>query len=218
MKLLLPLGLLMFVLSFCGITDMVKDAGKDSGDKPETTKSESGEDEKAEKSDDDVKEAKLTSDMEAKLDGDKLVWEEQGIEFKLPKGWPKIMQNKTMINYGTPANGFLIANISSMPASFTPETREISLKGTYDQQVQKAKEGGNELVQWTMINGVKGVEWVEAMPEDKSDARRHQFIGYREFNDQIQMLNVMVTTKGSNFDSKKDLFNAVLYSMTIAKQ
>ncbi len=218
MKLLLPLGLLMFVLSFCGITDMVKDAGKESGEKPDAEKSESGDDKKADAADEDVKEAKLTSDMEAKLDGDKLVWEEQGIEFKLPKGWPKIMQNKTMINYGTPANGFLIANISSMPSSFTPETREISLKATYDQQVQKAKEGGNELVQWTMINGVKGVEWVEAMPEDKSDARRHQFIGYREFNDQIQMLNIMVSTQGSNFDSKKDVFNAVLYSMTIAKQ
>ncbi|MDH3530245.1 MAG: hypothetical protein OEQ28_11820, partial [Acidobacteriota bacterium] len=93
-----------------------------------------------------------------------------------------------------------------------------SIKAYYDQAVQKAKDGDYEKVQYTMIDGVKGVEFVESMPEDNSDPRRFQWIGYRTYNDQTQMVNVMVSTKGSNFDSNKDVYNAIMYSMTMAKQ
>jgi hypothetical protein len=150
--------------------------------------------------------------------GEKIVWEDQGMDWQVPKGWPKMSVTKNSLNYGSPSKGFLIVSISSMPSSFTSDVRDLSLKGTYDQQVQKAKEGGNEKVQWTMIDGVKGAEWVEAMPEDKGDPRRHQWIGYRNYNDQIQMVNVMVSTKGSNFDKNKEIYNAILYSMKLANQ
>ncbi len=213
MKLFFPLAILMFALTFCGIGDQVKKAIEDS-EKSETTSNESGDTET--KSDDDVATAKLTSEMEALLEGgDKITWEEQGIEFKVPKGWPKMTVSKMMLNYGTPANGFLIANISSLGSDFPVDT---SIKAYFDQAVQKAKDGDYEKVQYTMIDGVKGVEFIESMPEDKSGPRRHQWIGYRDYNDQIQMVNVMVTTEGGKFDDKKDVFNAILYSMTMAKK
>jgi hypothetical protein len=55
------------------------------------------------------------------------------------------------------------------------------------------------------------------MPEDKSGPRRYQWLAFRTYAGQQQMLNVMLSTKGSNFDKHRDDFAAVLYSMKIAK-
>lgn len=215
MKLIFPFAIVMFALTFCGIGDQIKKAVEDS-DKPDTASKDSGDSDAKDGAGDEVATAKLTPEMEALLEGgDKITWEEQGIEFKVPKGWPKMTASKTMLNYGTPASGFLIANISSLGSDFPVDT---STKAYYDQAVQKAKDGDYEKVQYTMIDGVKGVEFVESMPEDKGDPRRFQWIGYRTYNDQTQMVNVMVTTEGGKFDAKKDVFNAILYSMTMAKQ
>ena len=213
MKLLLPFALLFFVLSFCGLTERLQDAVGDQTESSDTTTTESTDTSSG--GDEDVKAAELTSDLEAKLDGDKATWEDQGIEFRLPKGWPKMSVSKTSFQYGSPAKGFLIGTISSLGSNFPVDT---SLEAYYNQAVQKAKDGDYEKVQYTMIDGVKGVEFVESMPEDKSDPRRFQWIGYRKYNDQTQMVNVMVSTKGSNFDANKETFNAILYSMTLAKQ
>ncbi|NNE65610.1 MAG: hypothetical protein HKN33_03515 [Pyrinomonadaceae bacterium] len=216
MKSLLALGILFFALGFCGLGERLQGITGDDGDSGDTTTTDSG-DTTGDSSDEDVKAAELTSDMEGLLDGDKAVWEDQGITFKLPKGWPKMSVSKNSFQYGSPAKGFLIVTLSSLP-NFNEQTQAISLKGTYDQQVAKAKDGGNEKVQWTMLDGVKGVEFVEAKQEDAGDPRRHQFIGYRKYNDQTQMVNVMVSTKSSNFDKNKEIYNAILYSMTMAKQ
>ncbi len=187
MKLFMHLGMLMLVVSFCGLTDRLQDAVENGGDSTETT--ESGDTGSADG--EEVKAAELTSDMEAKLDGDKVTWEEQGMTFKLPKGWPKMSVSKTSFQYGSPAKGFLIGTISSLGSDFPVDT---SIKAYYDQAVQKAKDGDYEKVQYTMIDGVKGVEFVESMPEDKGDPRRVQWIGYRTYNDQTQMVNVMVSS------------------------
>jgi len=63
------------------------------------------------------------------------------------------------------------------------------------------------------IDGISGVEFVEAMPEDKSGPRRHQWIAYRTYLGQKQQLNVMTSTKGTNFEKHADDFQAILYSM-----
>lgn len=211
MKLFMPLGMLMLVLSFCGITERVKDAVEDAGDSTETGKSSDASSSDGEE----AKAAELTADMEAKLDGDKVTWEEQGMTWKLPAGWPKMSVSKTSFQYGSPAKGFLIGTISSLGSNFPADT---SLEAYYNQAVQKAKDGDYEKVQYTMIDGVKGVEFVESMPEDKGDPRRFQWIGYRTYNDQTQMVNVMVSTEGGKFDANKDTYNAIMYSMTMAKQ
>ena len=79
------------------------------------------------------------------------------------------------------------------------------------------KQGKYETVRYLEIDGVKGVEWVEAPPEDKDGPRRHQWIGYRNYLGQNQMLNVMLSTKGTNFEKHKDNFPAIMYSMKIPK-
>lgn len=68
-----------------------------------------------------------------------------------------------------------------------------------------------------LIDDVKGVEWTETIPEDKSGPRRHQWIAFRNYLGQNQQLNMMLSTKGSNFEKHRDDFPAVMYSMKIAK-
>ena len=55
------------------------------------------------------------------------------------------------------------------------------------------------------------------MPEDKDDPRRHQWIAYRTYLGQKQQLNVMTSTKGTNFEKHSDDFPAILYSMKAVK-
>ena len=67
------------------------------------------------------------------------------------------------------------------------------------------------------IDGVPGVEFTEAPPEGKDDVRRHQWIGYRRYLGQVQQVNVMTSTKASNFAKHGDDFTAILYSMKATK-
>ena len=79
------------------------------------------------------------------------------------------------------------------------------------------KNGKYEKVRYLEIDGIKGVEWVEAPPEGKDDPRRHQWIGYRSYLGQTQMLNVMTAVRADNFGKNADTFTAILYSMKIPK-
>ncbi len=94
---------------------------------------------------------------------------------------------------------------------------DISLKAYYDQAMQQLKNGKYESVKMVDIDGIQGVEFTEAPPEGKDDPRRHQWIAYRRYLGQVQQLNVMTSTKGSNFDKHKDDFPAILYSMKAGK-
>ena len=159
--------------------------------------------------------AKPTAAQQAIIDsGSETKWDNQGMSWKLPADWPKMQVMKESLNYGSPANGFLIASISVMPASFPAA---VSLDATYTSSLEQLKQGKYEAVRWLEIDGVKGVEWIEAMPEDKDGARRHQWIAFRNYQGQNQQLNIMVTTKGSNFDKQRDTFAAIMYSMKIPK-
>ena len=159
--------------------------------------------------------AKPNAAQQAIIDGSsETKWDAQGLSWKLPTGWPQMQVMKESLNYGSPANGFLIASISVMPASFPAD---VSLDATYTSSLEQLKQGKYEAVRWLEIDGVKGVEWIEAMPEDKDGARRHQWIAFRNYQGQNQQLNIMVSTKGSNFDKQRDTFAAIMYSMKIPK-
>ncbi|CAN5746313.1 hypothetical protein BH24ACI3_BH24ACI3_17030 [soil metagenome] len=55
------------------------------------------------------------------------------------------------------------------------------------------------------------------MPEDEDGPRRHQWIGFRNYQGQNQQLNILVSTKGSSFDEQRDTFAAIMCSMKIPK-
>jgi len=207
MKSILSLGLIILALTFCGLGDKLKGTGGGSNT------STSGPSKASSSST--VDKPKPTDAQQSIIDsGTETTWNEQGISWRLPAGWPKMEVHKESLNYGSPENGFLIASISVMSADFPSDT---SLDATYTSALEQLKQGKYENVRWLEIDGVKGVEWVEAMPEDKDGARRHQWIGFRNYQGQNQQLNIMVSTKGSNFDKQRDTFAAIMYSMKIAK-
>jgi len=209
MKSILSLGALMFALTFCGIGDRLKSlsgsGGTGSTNSSAPASAGAGSTEKPQ----------LTPAQESiQASSSEVKWEQQAISWKLPAGWPKMEAMKESFNYGSPANGFLIASISVMASSFPSD---ISMDATYTSALEQLKQGKYETVRWMDIDGVRGVEWVEAMPEDKDGPRRHQWIAFRTYQGQNQQLNIMVSTKGSNFDKQRDTFAAIMYSMKIAK-
>lgn len=214
MRSLFAFGILFFALSFCGITDKIKETVEDttkssaptsepgSKDQPDSGKTDGGE--TAEKPNPTAKQKEI---MES---GNRTVWDQQGMGWVLPDGWKKQQVSNKMFNYGTPSTGFLIVSISSLGETFPSE---ISMKAMYDGQQKRKTDGEVDLVRYLEIDNIKGVEFIEAMPEDKSDSRRHQWIGYRNYNNQVQMINVMLASPGTGFDSRADTFGAILYSM-----
>lgn len=210
MKSILSLGLITFALTFCGLGDKLKQlsAGNTNG-----TNASSSNSSKA--SSGSVEQPKPTAAQQAIIDaGSGTTWDAQGISWRLPSGFKKMQVLKESFNYGSPATGFLIASISVMPDDFPSET---SVEATYTSALEQLKQGKYESVRWLEIDGVKGVEWVEAMPEIKDGPRRHQWIAFRRYLGQNQQLNIMVSTDGDKFDKQRDTFAAVMYSMKIAK-
>ncbi len=210
MKLIFGSGILVLAMTFCNLGERLEqlkgssDAGT-SSNSSSTTPSTGTE----------VERAEMTSAQRAIADGGtEVMWDEQGISWKLPDGWKKMDVRKEGFNYGSPATGFLIGTISTMAASFPSES---SINATYESSLEQLKQGKYETVRWLEIDGVKGVEWLEAIPEDKDGPRRHQWIGFRNYQGQNQQLNIMVSTKGSNFDKQRDTFAAIMYSMKIPK-
>ncbi len=162
-----------------------------------------------------VEKPKLTAEQQTILDtGIEAKWDDQGISWRLPMGWSKMDIKKESFNYKSADNAFLLVNISIMPDSFP---MDVSLKAYHDQALQQLKNGKYESVRMLEIDGIQGVEFTESPPEGKDDPRRHQWIAYRTYLGQKQMLNVMTSTKGSNFEKHKDDFPAILYSMKLVK-
>ena len=211
MKSIFAIGLIIFAVTFCGIGDRLKQL---QGDSSSGTNSSSGPS-KTSTSDADVEKPVLTSTQQAIADGGTEVkWEEQGISWRLPAGWKKMQVMKESFNYGSPDNAFLIGTISVMSDSFPSE---VSLEATYNSALEQLKQGKYENVRYVEIDGVKGVEWTESMPEQSDGPRRHQWIAFRKYLGQNQQLNMMLSTKGSNFEKHRDDFPAIMYSMKIPK-
>ena len=219
---LITFGVFIFALTFCGLADKLKDFTSKSGSNTSsnsssntasntktsnsTTTSSSG----------DVNEKPTVSaEQQATLDGgQETKWDDQGMAWTLPKGWKKMNQTKEMFNYSSPDNAFLIANISTLGDNFPVD---VSLKATFESSLQQLKNGKYENARYLEIDGIKGVEFIEVMPGNKDDPRRHQWLAYRIYQGKTQMLNIMLSTKGSNFEKHRNDFPAVLYSMKIQK-
>ena len=204
---LLSFGILLFSLVFCGLGDRLENAGGSGSSSNSGSSSSTG--------GSGAEQPTLTAEQQKIQDSSNEVkWDPQGISWKLPTGWPQMQMMKESANFGAPGVGFLIASISIMPADFPSQT---SVEATYTQALEMLKQGKYEKVRWLEIDGVKGVEWIESMPEIKDGARRHQWIAFRNFQGQNQQLNVMVSTDGNKFDARRDTFASIMYSMKIAK-
>ena len=212
MKSLMTLGLIALAMTFCGLGERLKGltGGTSTGSNTASNSSVGS------TNSDGVAAEKptLTESQRSIQDAStETKWNEQNISFKLPSGWPKMDVKKESFNYGSPANGFLIASISVMPDTFPSDS---SIEATYDSALEQLKQGNYEQVRWLEIDGVKGVEWTESLKE-KDGIRRHQWIAFRRYQGQNQQLNIIISTNGEKFDKHKDTFASIMYSMKIAK-
>jgi hypothetical protein len=210
MKSIVLLGVITFVFTFCGLSERLKSlqGGANTSTNGSTTTTKNG-------SAPDSEKASLTPAQESAIAGGETVsWDQQGITWSVPKGWKKMDIGKLQFNYQSPDNAFLLVNISEMNDDFP---MDISLKAYYDQAMQQLKRGEYERVRMLNIDGIDGVEFVEAPPEDKDGIRRHQWIAYRSYLGQKQQLNVMTSTSQPKFDKHKDDFAAIMYSMKATK-
>jgi hypothetical protein len=216
MKSLVLLAVITFAFTFCGLTDRLKsmqgssNSGSNSTSNTSTTSSTS-----SSSSAPSAEKATLTPEQQnAIAGGETISWDQQGINWTVPKGWKKMDTNKLSFNYQSPDLAFLLVNVSEMSDDFP---MDISMKAYYDQAMQQLKNGHYSNVRMLNIDGIDGVEFTEAPPEDKDGIRRYQWIAYRTYLGQKQQLNVMLSTKGSNFDKHKDDFPAIMYSMKSTK-
>lgn len=205
-------GALAVVLAFCGIGDRLKQMSGSSGNSSSASNTATG---TKTSSGGSFEKPTLSSAQQAIQDSaQEISWTEQGISWKLPAAWKKMDVKKETFNYSGPDNAALLVNISPMSSDFPVDS---SITAYYDQAIQQMKNGKYEKVRYLEIDGIKGVEWVEAPPEGKDDPRRHQWIGYRSYLGQTQMLNVMTAVRADNFAKNADTFPAVLYSMKATK-
>lgn len=211
MKSLLTLGLISFALTFCGLQERLQGLSGSSETNSNTASSGSN----SSTAPSSVEKAKPNASQQAIIDGGtEAKWDDQGLAWTLPGGWKEMNKGKDTFNYGSPDNTFLLVNISTLGDDFP---MDISMKAYYDQAMQQLKNGKYESVRMLDIDGLVGVEFVEAPPEGKDDPRRHQWIAYRKYLGKTQQLNVMTSTKGSNFGKHSDDFPAILYSMKAVK-
>lgn len=213
MKLLLIASLLGVTFSLCGLTERLRSISGGSNTAANSSSGPTKPDGKT--SDAQVEKAKMTTEQQAIADtATETKWDDQGISWRLPAGWKKTDMKKENALFSSSDAAFLIPTVSIMPDDFPSD---ISLKATYDSALQQLKNGKYESAKYLEIDGVKGVEWLETMPEDKSGPRRHQWIGFRNYLGQNQQLNIILSTKGSNFDKHRTDFPAIMYSMKIGK-
>ena len=199
--LLLVLG---FALSLCNLTNKLKEGGSAGGSNSSPAATGSG----------DVETPTPTAAQIAALAGGKEVtWDKHGMSWTLPPSWKETTNETKNFGYSSPGNGaHLIVSISPMDESFPTEA---SINAFYDGAKTRAKNGEVDELKWLEIDGLKGVQFRESNPEHADDSRRLQWLAYRKFAGQVQMINVMLASSGQEFPKNQDAMYGVLYSTKV---
>jgi hypothetical protein len=196
---LLVLGL---ALSLCNLMNKSKNSGT-SGSGSGSSSSSGGTVEKAEPT---------AAQTAALAGGQTAKWDQQGLSWTVPAKWTQTTNEEKSFGWRSPGGdqaANLGVNISAMDESFPTED---SIKAFYDGAKTRAKNGEVDEVKWLEIDGVKGVEFRESNPKKADDFRRLQWLAYRKYAGQVQMVNVMLSTNGKGFPEHQDAMYGVLYS------
>jgi hypothetical protein len=204
MKNLIPLALLVFVVAACNLSSKLKSNKNDeSSSSSSSNSSTKAGNEPAEKP------APTDAQIAALANAEDVKWDEQGISWKLPPGWKKQTVSNTSFNYSLGTQVFLIVNISPMPPEFPSE---MSLSATHEGARVRAKNGEVDEVKWLELDGVRGTQFRESKPQMGDDLRRLQWLTYRKYAGQVQLVNVMLSGEADNFAKHQDELYAILYS------
>lgn len=195
-------------LSLCNITDRFtsKNANQ-TGSGSSTTAGGSA----ADTSTETVEHPEPTAAQTKALEGGQSVkWDQQGVSWTFPAGWNKQTVETKQFTYGAPGySAFMTASISPMAEDFPTA---ISLKAFYDGAVTRKKNGEVDELRYLELDGVKGIQFRESNPEKPDGIRRLQWIAYRKFAGQTQMVDLILSADGKNFPARQDELYAILYS------
>lgn len=207
MKQIPVLLLLGFALSLCNLSNKLKNT--DRSGQPGKSSSAS--------SDTAAEHATPTAaQTEALAGGQTVKWDQQGMSWTVPPKWTQADNDSKMLVWRSPGGSDaanLIVNISAMDESFPAD---ISIKAFFDAAKTRAKNGEVDEVKWLEIDGLKGVQFREANPEKPDGIRRLQWMVYRKYAGQVQLVNLMLSSSGSGFPKHQDAMYGVMYSTKIA--
>lgn len=205
MKQIPVLLVLGFALSLCNLTNKLK-TSTNSNERGKSASSTGGEAEHA---------TPTAAQTQALAGGQTVKWDAQGMSWTVPPKWTEATNESKMLLWRSPGGweaANLIVNISAMDESFPTD---ISIKAFYDQAKTRAKNGEVDEVKWLEIDGLKGVEFREANPEQPDGIRRLQWMAYRKYAGQVQLVNLMLSSNGKGFPKHQDEMYGVMYSTKI---
>ncbi|MCA1613850.1 MAG: hypothetical protein LC800_06820 [Acidobacteria bacterium] len=149
--------------------------------------------------------------------GQTAAWEQQEISWTVPQRWGKHEVSSQTLLWRSPGSSdaaSLIVNISPMNADFPAE---VSLNAFYQQAQTRKSAGEVNEVRWLTLDGVRGVMFRESAPEDEDGPQRLQWMAYRKYKGQQQLVNVMLASRGKDFARHEDALYGVLYSTKLTK-
>jgi len=204
MKPFLALLLIAFSLSLCNLSERFKKGSSTAG--PSGAKAGDATAEKGQPT---------TEQIAALAGGQPVKWDRQGMSWTVPAKWTETSNESKEFIWRSPGGAdaaSLIVSISPMDESFPTDA---SIQAFYDGAKTRAKNGEVDELKWVEIDGLKGVQFREANPEKPDGIRRLQWLAYRKYTGQVQMINLMLATQGKDFDRHKDAMYGILYSTKI---
>ena len=147
--------------------------------------------------------------------GQQIKWDRQGMSFTVPATWTELENESKSFSWRSPGGSegaSLIVSISPMGADFPTDA---SIQAMYDGAKTRAQNGEVDELKWVEIDGLTGVQFREANPEKPDDFRRLQWMAYRKYLGQVQMINLMLATTGKGYEIHKDQMYGILYSTKI---
>jgi hypothetical protein len=195
-------------LSLCGLTSKLKkETSSNDSNKSAPTASNNGAP---------VERPVPTAAQIAAISGGQTVsWDQQGMSWTVPANWSKTTEESKELVWRSPGSSDaanLIVSISPMDESFPTD---ISIQAFYDGAKTRAKNGEVDELKWVEIDGLKGVQFRESNPEKPDGIRRLQWLAYRKFAGQVQMVNLMLASSGKGFSQHEDAMYGILYSTKI---
>ena len=209
MKQLPVLLVLGFALALCNLSSKLKNAGKSGGSGKSTSSS-------TDTGGASVEHPEPTAAQTAALAGGQSVrWDKQGMSWTVPPQWTQATNDEKMLVWRSPGSwdaASLIVNISTMDEKFPTV---VSLKAFYDGAKTRSKNGEVDELKWLEIDGLKGVEFRESNPAKPDDSRRLQWLAYRKYAGQVQLVNLLLASRGKDFSRHQDAMYGILYSTKI---
>ncbi|HYP52009.1 MAG TPA: hypothetical protein VEQ42_00630 [Pyrinomonadaceae bacterium] len=160
--------------------------------------------------DDGAESASPTSAQAAAVAGGQSArWEQQEISWTVPQRWSKQSVDSRTFFWRSPDAASLIVSISPMDAGFPTE---VSLNAFYQGAQTRKQNGEVAEVRWLKLGGVKGVEFRESAPEDSDGPQRLQWMAYRDYKGQTQLVNIILAARGKDFARHEDALYGILYT------